>query len=433
VYARSTTIIGADMPDGGPARSTRSPAFSRELISHRSSFDFYGFERSTRRQSVRLRARTSDAERMRLSSPASWANDAARTAPLSRVDVVVGASPSAECCLTGWGTHVAAPGSNSRERRTPRMTRTSIEITAISRNEVAELLPPIRAQIDLVERTYVAMAAGGVELPPKPGIHPRPNAFIHAMPAYLRESDVAAIKWVSGYPSNRERGLPYISGIIIVNDPETGLPTGLMDAAEITAARTAAASGACIRSFAPSGWTRAAILGCGEQGQYHALVLVDLNPNVVIQAYDPESSRANALPGDVRVMSSPRGAVEGAEVIITAGPIVEAPAPVISIDWLSSACLLLPIDFDCYVQHEVIEASELFIVDDIEQYQYYCAHGHFQRWPAPRTSTGEALSGDERYDRVACVNLGVGALDAAFADLVLSAANTSGTGVKVTL
>jgi ornithine cyclodeaminase/alanine dehydrogenase-like protein (mu-crystallin family) len=206
-----------------------------------------------------------------------------------------------------------------------------------------------------------------------------------------------------------------------------------MDAAEITAARTAAASGACIRRFAPSGWTRAAILGCGEQGQYHALVLVDLNPNVVIQAYDPESSRANALPGDVRVMSSPRGAVEGAEVIITAGPIVEAPAPVISIGWLSSACLVLPIDFDSYVQHEVIEASELFIVDDIEQYQYYCAHGHFQRWPAPRTSTGEALSGDERYDRVACVNLGVGALDAAFADLVLSAANTSGTGVKVTL
>ena len=47
------------------------------------------------------------------------------------------------------------------------------------------------------------MAAGRVELPPKPGIHPRQDAFIHAMPAYLEDTDVAAIKWVAGYPTTR--------------------------------------------------------------------------------------------------------------------------------------------------------------------------------------------------------------------------------------
>src|SRR5204862_1079467 len=103
---------------------------------------------------------------------------------------------------------------------------------------------------------YRALAAGRVELPPKPGIHPRPNAFIHAMPAYLADEDVAALKWVSGYPDNPSRSLPYISGLIVLNDAATGQPLAVLDAAEITAARTAAASGACIRRFAYAGWRR---------------------------------------------------------------------------------------------------------------------------------------------------------------------------------
>ena len=124
----------------------------------------------------------------------------------------------------------------------------------LSRKEVAGLLPPIAEQLDLVEETYRAVGAGRVELPPKPGIHPRPDSFIHAMPAYLRDDDVAALKWVAGYPANKERGLPYISGLIVLNEADTGLPAAVMDGAEITAARTAAASGVCIQRFAPAGW-----------------------------------------------------------------------------------------------------------------------------------------------------------------------------------
>ncbi|MGH2996865.1 MAG: ornithine cyclodeaminase family protein, partial [Gaiellaceae bacterium] len=106
----------------------------------------------------------------------------------------------------------------------------------LSREEVARFLPAIPEQLDLVERTYRALAAGRVELPPKPGVHPRKDAFVHAMPAYLADDDVVALKWVAGYPENPARGLPYIHGLIVVNDPETGVPLAVMDAAEITAA-----------------------------------------------------------------------------------------------------------------------------------------------------------------------------------------------------
>ena len=76
---------------------------------------------------------------------------------------------------------------------------------------------------------------GRVEMPPKPGIHTRKDAFIHAMPAYIPSLESAGIKWVSGYPENQKKGLPYISGLLILNDPETGIPISVMDATWITA------------------------------------------------------------------------------------------------------------------------------------------------------------------------------------------------------
>jgi ornithine cyclodeaminase/alanine dehydrogenase len=299
----------------------------------------------------------------------------------------------------------------------------------LSRAEVAALLPPIVGQVDLVERTYRAVAAGRVELPPKPGIHPRTDAFIHAMPAYLRDEDVAALKWIAGYPANPQRGLPYINGLIVLNDPETGVPLCVMDGAEITAARTAAASGVCVRRFAPSGWTEAAILGCGEQGRSHARVLRELNSGAHIRAFDPLPERIGTLEGNVTPCTNPREAVEGAEVVVTAGPIAENPPSPLSASWLGGRWLALPLDFDFYFQAEAIAAAELFVVDDVAQFEHYRDFGHFREWPEPAGSVGGALDITGEPSRVACVNLGIGALDAAFAKQVFDEARVRDTGV----
>jgi alanine dehydrogenase len=306
------------------------------------------------------------------------------------------------------------------------------ELLYLARDEVAELLPPVEEQLDLVEATYRGLAAGRVELPPKPGVHPRPDSFIHAMPAYLRDEDVAALKWVSGYPANKARGLPYIAGLIVLNDAETGLPVCVMDGAEITAARTAAASGVCVRRFAPEGWKAAAILGAGEQGLFHARLLRALNPAARIRAYDPNPERVERL-GDVEAARDELDAVAGAEVVVTAAPIVESPSPPIGPEHLGERWLLLPIDFDALVRREAIEAAELFAVDDAGQFVYYREQGHFRGWPEPAGSVGEALGHREAPGRVACVNLGIGALDAAFAARVLDAARAAGAGTTLPL
>jgi ornithine cyclodeaminase/alanine dehydrogenase len=306
-----------------------------------------------------------------------------------------------------------------------------VTLLYLSRDQVRRLLPAVPEQLDLVDETYRALASGRVELPPKPGIHPRPDSFIHAMPAYLRDNDIAALKWVSGYPANKQRGLPYISGLIVVNEADTGLPAAVMDGAEITAARTAAASGVCAHRWAPPGWGSAAILGCGEQGRFHALVLNALNPGVRIQAYDPHPERIAQLEGNVVACSSWEEAVAGADVLVSAGPIVEDPdPPIVS---LPERCLALPIDFDFYFSVVAVAAADVFLVDDVGQFEYYREQGHFRDWPQPAKSVGEALLDGSSGERVVCCNLGVAALDAAFAAHVLGRARAENVGTKLPL
>jgi ornithine cyclodeaminase/alanine dehydrogenase len=289
----------------------------------------------------------------------------------------------------------------------------------LDRDAVKSLLPPLRDQIDLAERTYRSLARGEVEMPPKIGVHPRADAFLHAMPAYLRDLDVVAVKWVAGYPANPSRGLPYISGVVVVNDAETGVPEAVMDAAEITAARTAAASGVCVRAFAREGWSRAAILGCGEQGRYHAAVLRELSPGCEIRGFDPVRERAESLCDGAVVHDDPRRACDGAEVVVTAGPIVVEPPSPLEPMWLVDSPLLLPIDFDFYVSAAAVRSYDLFLTDDDAQFGVYRAQGYFRDWPDPAASVGEALEQGLTGRRVVCANLGVGALDAAFAAAVL--------------
>jgi alanine dehydrogenase len=306
------------------------------------------------------------------------------------------------------------------------------ELTYLSRQVVRTLLPDWPAMVDLAAETYTAMAADQVELPPKPGVHPRADSFIHAMPAYLRGRDVAAIKWVSGYPANPGRGLPYISGLIILNDPETGLPSCVMDASEITAVRTAAGSGACVRRWAPPEWSRAAILGFGEQGRCHLAVLRSLNRGATVSVYDPDPGRTDNADG-VTVCGTAEAAVDGADVVVTAAPIVDAPHPVVGRSWLSDRALLLPIDFDALLCSNVVEGADLFLADDVPQYRYYQGAGHFADWGEPRCSVGQAILDGLEGDLVVCCNLGVGALDAMFAHVIHRAAAAAGVGTRLPL
>src|SRR5215204_3013547 len=150
------------------------------------------------------------------------------------------------------------------------LTRADVEAVGLAGTEV----------IAILDAAFRAKREGAVEMPPKVGVHPRDDAFIHAMPAYLAESDAVGLKWVAGYPGNQELGLPYIHGLFVLTDAGTGAPLAVMDATWITEIRTAAASMLGIRALAERPVETLGILGCGRQGSVHLELAREVFPDL---------------------------------------------------------------------------------------------------------------------------------------------------------
>lgn len=96
-----------------------------------------------------------------------------------------------------------------------------------------------------VRNTYMMHGAGATNNPPSHFLRfdDRPEARIIALPAAVRgEQPVAGIKWISSYPRNIQQNLQRASAVLLLNDYETGYPIACMEAAQISAARTAASA-----------------------------------------------------------------------------------------------------------------------------------------------------------------------------------------------
>jgi ornithine cyclodeaminase/alanine dehydrogenase-like protein (mu-crystallin family) len=319
--------------------------------------------------------------------------------------------------------------------------------------DVLAAMPPIEERLRLAERTMTALAqAGASELPSKVGIHPRPEtSFAHAMPAHLRaanvEADLVGMKWVAGFATNNALGLPAISAVVVLNDPETGLPSAILDGAPITAQRTAAISGAAIRRFGPAAHAGAkvdvALIGAGVQGRAHLPVIAAVLPGATLHLHDRHPDRAAALAdearattgiGNVVLHDAPREAVGGADVVITAASFApSAERQVMTNDWLRSGVTVVPVDYATFCAAEVARDAALFLVDHREQFLANRDAGNFDNYPDPTATIGEAiLAGTPRPEgRVVVTHLGVGLADVIFADAIARAAIASGRGTTL--
>lgn len=320
-------------------------------------------------------------------------------------------------------------------------------ILYLAREAVENLGLKMAEIVDVVEAAFKDKGQGKVEMPPKPGIHTRPDAFIHAMPAYIKTSEAAGMKWISGYPQNMEKGLPYISGLMILNDPDTGFPVSVMDATWLTAMRTGAATAVAARCLARADSKTAAILGCGVQGRSNLLALqVVLQSLDHVYAYDTRDEAASRFCEECRssrniactVCRSPEQAVRSADVVVTSGPILRNPSPVIVPDWLQPGVFVCPLDFDSYVTSAAFYAADLFCTDDINQLRYYQKAGYFADIPARPLDLGDIVAAGvprrkSAADRIISVNLGLALEDVATAKLIYRRALDEGVGVRLPL
>lgn len=317
----------------------------------------------------------------------------------------------------------------------------------LSRADVEKLNVPVDKVICAVELAFKEKASGRTEVPPKPGIHPQKDAFIHAMPAYLQSIKAAGMKWVSGFPENPKRGLPYISGLLILNDTETGFPTCVMDCTWITAKRTGAATAVATGHLAREDSKVVGILGCGVQGRSNLEALLVVRRSLEeVRAYDVSKQALDRYVEEMTAMhglkvvaaASPREAVEGCDIVVSAGPILKHPSPVIEASWFKDGVFACPLDFDSYWKPEAVHSVHKFITDDREQLAYYKTQGYFTDIPEVYADLAEIVSGkkagrESSGERIMSMNLGLAIEDMATAMLVYEKAKKAKVGTKLPL
>ncbi len=316
----------------------------------------------------------------------------------------------------------------------------------LSRRDVEAAGVALPEVIDALEAMFREKGAGRVEMPPKPSIHPERDSFIHAMPAYLSSPPAAGLKWIAGYPGNRAKQLPYISGLLILNDPGTGIPLAIMDATWITAIRTGAATAVAARYLARRDSRSVAVIACGVQGRSNLEALSHVLPLERVKAYDIAPAAAQAFANEmgaklrleIEVVASPRDAMVTADVVVTSGPILRRPSPVIEAGWLEPGGFACALDFDSYWRGSALREADKLATDDTAQLEHYRGLGYFGETPRPFADLGEIVAGrapgrEDESERVICLNLGLASEDVVTGTLVYARARERGIGQALPL
>jgi len=299
--------------------------------------------------------------------------------------------------------------------------------------------------LGIVESSLRAHAEMRVENPPKISLHPCPDAFITAMPAHLLDKRVCGVKWVSGYPANVPKGLPTISGIIILNDPETGLPLAVLDGTYITALRTVAVSAVAAKHLCNPDAAVLGMVGCGVQGTYHAVGMRRMLPSLsVVKIFDQHEPSVHTFIAKVgqqvpalriEVCASPWEAIRDADLVITAtGKLLD---PIFRTAWVKAGALVLPVHTQGW-DNAILTEMDKLVVDDWAQFISY-AGGFYHPLPdLVGAKTGEIVAGqkpgrEHRYERIVNFNTGLAVHDILMAGMILEEAKAQGLGARLTL
>ncbi len=208
------------------------------------------------------------------------------------------------------------------------MTASAPRVLVLGRSDVAALLG-LSECIAAVEEAFRREAEGRT-LPAGVLSIPATGGGFHVKAAGVRgERSFFAAKVNANFAGNRERyGLPTIQGVIVFCDAERGSPLAVLDSAEITVLRTAAATGVAARHLARADSTVATVCGCGRQGRAQLAALAEVLPLKRAYAFDADAAAAEryrtemsaALGFPVEAAGDLAAAARRSDVVVTCTP-----------------------------------------------------------------------------------------------------------------
>jgi len=166
-------------------------------------------------------------------------------------------------------------------------------IPVYGRDDVFAAVSPGEAY-DAVRDAFVAYHHGEWTMPPKVYVTNYPAGDFRAMPAL--GGGHALLKWVTSFPGNPARGLPTVSGLVLLSNAETGELEAVLDAAAVTALRTAAAAVVALDALQSSA-TSVAVVGCGANGTEAARMLAARGVRPLV--WDLDAGRCAAVASEL--------------------------------------------------------------------------------------------------------------------------------------
>jgi ornithine cyclodeaminase len=213
----------------------------------------------------------------------------------------------------------------------------------LTQPEVRRLLP-MDVCMDLVQDALATLARGGCANPLRRGMRlPEGSGragLIGTMPGYLAEPEALGLKVVGVFPGNHGGEFDAHQGVVMLFDLETGVPSAILDAAEVTAIRTAAASGVATRVLAREDASDLALIGSGVQARTHLEAMRVARDLRRVRVFSPSAENRRAFAAlesertglEVEPTGSAREAVEGADLICTT---TSAREPVLCGAWIA--------------------------------------------------------------------------------------------------
>lgn len=245
----------------------------------------------------------------------------------------------------------------------------------ISRREVAGLLD-VGDCIEAVEAAFRAHAEGRTIPPGVLGAAADGGGFHLKTAGLLGDRPYFVAKLNGNFERNAERfGLPRIQGVVVLCDARNGLPLAVMDSAQITVVRTAAASAVAARHLARPGSAVATICGCGLQGRAHLEAICHVLPITSAFAHDADRQTAERFAAElsaglgisVAAASDLERAARASDVIVTCTP---SRRPLLGPDAVRPGAFVAAVGADAEDKQEL--APELFararvVVDHLDQ------------------------------------------------------------------
>jgi alanine dehydrogenase len=171
--------------------------------------------------------------------------------------------------------------------------------------------------IERVRAAFASHASGEWSMPSKVYLDSPPNGDFRAMPA--RGEGFALLKWVTSFPGNSQRGLPVVTGALLLSDAATGELKAIVDCASITSLRTGAAAALSAQVLGVAGARSVGIVGCGVNGAWAArcLAAAGYGPGVCA---DVRPEAAGSLASQLDWRTGGRADAVAQDVVVTVTP-----------------------------------------------------------------------------------------------------------------